>query len=350
MAEQKTMPLTTSVKNYLLQCIAKAGTEPERLLSEMELCSKFGVSRITVRRAIQSLEKIDYIIRIPGRQGAFTNPKIAMAVPHIVGILCGDGTRNYVNSLTAEILTGFMNEMKCIDCDFEFMLLNINGDQNAAQAIENMALDGLLWIMPEENIVGQIDLLIEKEYPVVTLDSIYNSYAQRPVKNTISRDFERGGIMYAELMIKHHHRNVPLLGAYNSSAQGFHNEMRKNGIHLPREFFIETPEEVTEKLPALLASQKVDAIICNGGLTRYERTLHVLQLRENWKKIPVYMDNRNLERKLKKNFPELKIELILEDHFFKAYGQTAGRYMKKLIAGEIKSFESIKIPPQKKEK
>ena len=46
----KTMPLTAGVKNYLLQCVAKAGTKPERILSEMQLCEKFGVSRITVRR------------------------------------------------------------------------------------------------------------------------------------------------------------------------------------------------------------------------------------------------------------------------------------------------------------
>ncbi len=347
MAGHKTMPLTTSIRNYLLQRIAKAGTEPERLPSEMELCEKFGVSRITVRRAIESLETIRYIIRIPGRQGAFTNPEVAMAVPHIVGILGGDGTRNYVNASTAEILTGFMEEMKDADCDFEFMILNINGNRDAAREIENMALDGLLWIMPEESMIGQIDCLIQEEYPVVTLGSIYNSAFPQPKKNTIFRNFGHVGFLAAKQMLKLHLKNVARLGIYNISAEVFQNEMRKNGASLTRDYFIETPEEITEKLPALLSSRKVDAVLSNGGLDRYEKVIQVLRRREDWSRLPLFLDNYRLERKLKAGCSDLKIELLPKTQFLKTYGKAAGQYMKKLISGEVKTFESIQIPSPK---
>ncbi len=350
MAEYKTMPLTTSIKNYLLQRIAKAGTEPERLPSEMELCAKFGVSRITVRRAIESLETIDYIIRLPGRQGAFTNPAVAMAVPHLVGILGGDGSRNYINTLTAEILSGFMTEMRDTDCDFEFMLLNITGNRNTAQEIENMALDGLLWIMPEEDMAGQIDMLIRKEFPIVTLGSIYNSAAALPKKNTICRNFAQIGFTSADWMLKHHHKCVARIGFYNISAEIFHREMRKAGAPLTMEYFIDPPADIEEKLTKLLESRRVDAIISNGGLDRYRRVIQVLRRRKEWTKIPLYLDDYRLERKLKETCTDLSIETLPTTPYLKSYGQTAGHYMKRMISGEIKTFETVQIPSNEEEK
>ena len=349
MTECKTMPLTTSIKNYLLQRIAKAGTEPEKLPSEMELCTKFGVSRITVRRAIESLEQISYIIRIPGRQGAFTNPKVAMAVPHIIGILGGNGTRNYVNAPTAEILTGFMAEMKDADCDFEFMILNISGNQDAAREIENMALDGLLWIMPDDEMIDPINRLVQENYPIVTLGSIYNSTLRIPEGNTIYRNFGQIGVTTAELMLQNNFKNVARLGIYNISSEVFRNQMRKAGISLSRDYFIETPEEITEKLTKLLKSKKVDAVICNGSLDRYEKAIRTLRQKEDWKKIPLYLDDYRLERKLKDSCPDLNIRLLPKTEFLKTYGEAAGHCMKKLISGEIKSFESFQIPIQNKE-
>lgn len=348
MAEYKTMPLTTSIKNYLLQRIAKAGTEPERLPSEMELCAKFGVSRITVRRAIEPLEKLDYIIRIPGRQGSFTNPKKAMAVPNIVGILYDDGTRNYFNSTSSEILTGFMAEMEDADCDFEFVLLNVSGNQNIAQEIENMALDGLLWIMPSESVIGQINLLLEKEYPVVTLGSMYDSMLPFPAKNTIYRNFGQSGFITAKLMLQLNLKYVARVGLYHISSEVFQNEMQKSGVSLTRDYFIETPADITEKLSKLLKSRKVDAIISDGGLERYEKVLQVLRQKDEWRKIPLFLSNYRLERKIKATCSDLKIELFPKTGFL-VFGQTAGRYMRKILSGEIRTFESFQIPFQNEE-
>lgn len=158
----KTMPLTAGVKNYLLHCVAKAGTKPERILSEMQLCKKFGVSRITVRRAIQSLEQSKHLIRLPGRHGAFTNPELAMSVPFLVGILCHEGTQNCFDTALSEILTGFMGALRNINCCFEFLNLNLNGNQSVAQEIENMAVDGLFWSTPSESRIDDINELLQR--------------------------------------------------------------------------------------------------------------------------------------------------------------------------------------------
>ena len=339
--ESKNMSLTVAIKSYLLQCVAKAGVKPERIMSEMQLCAKFSVSRVTVRRAIQSLEQSGYLIRLPGRQGAFTNPAMAMAVPHLVGILCADGTRNYLNSNAAEILSGFMQALKSIGCDFEFLLLN--GNLDLAQEIGNMALDGLFWMMPSAEKIDGINRLLQQQYPLVVFDSIYNSDATKPICNTVQRDYEYHALKHAQLMLQRKYKQVARMGTYNISAKVFQDEMRKHGVDLTRDFFIDDVEEITEKLPCLLNAQKIDAVICDGGIERYEKVLQILERREEWKGIPVFLEKTHLAEKLRKKFQHLKIELTSAHYDRRALGRYAGRQMGKILQGNLKHFANIVV-------
>lgn len=69
--------LSTSVKNRLTKYIR--GMDPSgsmKLPSESELSSQLGVSRITIRRALDELEQEGTVIRVHGR-GTFANPEAA---------------------------------------------------------------------------------------------------------------------------------------------------------------------------------------------------------------------------------------------------------------------------------
>ncbi|HQL88130.1 MAG TPA: GntR family transcriptional regulator [Lentisphaeria bacterium] len=344
------MPLTAGVRNYLLQCVAKAGAKPERIMSEMQLCAKFGVSRITVRRAIQTLEQSKQLIRLPGRQGAFTNPELAMAVTFIVGILCLDGTRNYFNTARAEILTGFMGALRNVNCDFEFLNLNLNGNLSVAQEIENMALDGLFWITPSESRIDDINELLQRQYPVVIMDSIYDTESRKPNGNTILRDYEFHAAQYARLMWQRQLQRVVWLGSYNISAKRFQKEMRKHGTDLPRKFFIDTEAEIPEKLPRLLTSETADAIICTGGTERYNCLLQTLEAQGNRKNIPIFMAKNHLTSKLQKKYSQWKIEITPSYYDCKALGRSAGQRMAEFLQGKITSFPSCVVPVTKKSK
>jgi len=348
--ESKTMPLTAGVKNYLLQCVAKAGTKPERILSEMQLCEKFGVSRITVRRAIQSLEQSKHLIRLPGRQGAFTNPELAMAVPFIVGVLYHDGTRNYFDTALSEILAGFMGALRNINCDFEFLHLNLNGNLTVAQEIENMAMDGLFWVTPAEDRIDDINELLQRQYPLVVMDAIYDTESRKPNGNTLLRDYEFHAAQYAQLMRQRQLQRVVWLGSYNISAKRFQKEMRKHGTDLPRKFFIDTVAEIPEKLPRLLTSDTADAIICTGDTERYNCLLQTLDAQENCKNIPIFMAKNHLTSKLQKKYSQWKIEIIPSYYDCKALGRSAGQRMAEFLQGKITGFPSFVVPVTKKSK
>ena len=58
------------VRRYLLSLARQTGSQPEKIPAERDLAELLGVARGTVREAIASLEKQNYLIRIPGRKGA----------------------------------------------------------------------------------------------------------------------------------------------------------------------------------------------------------------------------------------------------------------------------------------
>ncbi len=67
--------LSSSVKNYLYQYIRSMDIKDNmKLPPESELSAKLGVSRVTVRRALDEMENEGIILRMQGR-GTFVNPE-----------------------------------------------------------------------------------------------------------------------------------------------------------------------------------------------------------------------------------------------------------------------------------
>ena len=62
------VPLYSQIKDLILTAI-EDGTlkQGEKLPSEMILAQKYGVSRITIRKALESLEEDERLVRIQGK-------------------------------------------------------------------------------------------------------------------------------------------------------------------------------------------------------------------------------------------------------------------------------------------
>lgn len=73
--KNSTIPLYVQLMNILIEKIENTMEENDKLDSEREICKKYGVSRTTVREALDELEKKKYIYKVQGK-GNFISPKV----------------------------------------------------------------------------------------------------------------------------------------------------------------------------------------------------------------------------------------------------------------------------------
>ena len=74
MAEKRKTPKQDEIRLYLLRLIATQSSLNPRRISETALARQFRTTRPTLHAVCESLEAIEYLIRLPGRHGLFTNP------------------------------------------------------------------------------------------------------------------------------------------------------------------------------------------------------------------------------------------------------------------------------------
>lgn len=73
--KNSTTPLYIQLMNILIEKIENHMKENDKLDSEREICKKYGLSRTTVREALDELEKNKYIYKVQGK-GNFISPKV----------------------------------------------------------------------------------------------------------------------------------------------------------------------------------------------------------------------------------------------------------------------------------
>ena len=105
------------VRRYLLSLARHTGSQPEKIPAERDLAELLGVARGTVRDAIASLEEQNFLIRLPGRKGAFTNPKLADTVTLSIGVLT---SVNWFDRRHQQTLRGFSDVLFENDIDYSF--------------------------------------------------------------------------------------------------------------------------------------------------------------------------------------------------------------------------------------
>lgn len=79
-------PLYVTIKNYLLEQIRDGTIRPgQALMSERDLCIRFGTSRMTVRQAISEMEAEGYVYRIQGKGTFASQAKIEQPLISVTG-------------------------------------------------------------------------------------------------------------------------------------------------------------------------------------------------------------------------------------------------------------------------
>lgn len=331
MSERKDALLTLPVKRYLQRRVDKAGTLPELLPGEMELTRKFGVSRVTVRRAILDLEESGYVIRLPNRRGLFTNPRESKGMPHIIGIVGGDRQSIFFDKFTAMILSGFIPEMEEELCQFEFLSLSgfvPSGTRDTA-FVRGMGVDALFWLIPLAEDIALIENLIREHYPVVTVNSPFLSNYRSPSSNCIGFDFAQKGRQWAQFFLKRHLSSPVYCGGTEERLEAFRETLIQNGASFPDSHFIPTGEDAEARLVALFEREPgIDGIVSDGTLCH--STVHFLLTHPSLYSLCVLLDGSDYARQICREHPELNLH-IMESTYYKTAvkaGALGGRLLR----------------------
>ena len=262
MPQYKTSLATESVKRYLLQIIAKSGTEPVRLLPERELAEKLRVSRVTVRRAIEELEGSNHIIRLPGRNGAFTNPSVSAAVGYTVGIVI---YHCYVGQIFSQFLNGLSTELYALgyNCSFTLLARSESNPEKEAFELENCGCDCIVWHTQTSGDLSVIDRMLRDGFPVLTICNPNFPEWGHPARGWYAFDMDAGEEIAAYFLDRGCVHTV-FCSEESIRYRSFETRMqieKKGAVNA----LLANPEEVRKQLPVLLKKKMIDGIYCSYG-------------------------------------------------------------------------------------
>lgn len=211
--ESLSVPKYVQIKNNLIKIIEEDGLKEGDLLpSETFLATSYGVSRVTVRQAIDQLVREGLVYKIQGK-GTFYRgkpDKSKDARTHLIGVI-SPVTRWYIYP---HILDGI--EQKVQEYKYGVMIGNSRGDvDKEASIIRDMLKKGVEGILLEPAASSFFmtrqarTLLPSLKVPVVLIDSFYEE--ARSYLSMISPDDAEGGRRAAEYLVSMGHRKIGIV-------------------------------------------------------------------------------------------------------------------------------------------
>lgn len=249
----------------------------QQIPTEMELADRFGVSRITSKRALLELERSGYIYRKRG-SGSFVKERageaegrpidksgapqriISMILPYMVA----NGQLDYIRGATEYLETkGYYLSIHSSDW-------NPEKEKELLTRLPKHGFSGII-LYPISSIhnMDVLNLQYIDQYPIVTMDQYYDSI---PVPSVCSDNF-RGGYIAAKRLIELGHRRIAFVSSigieYRSSVRdryfGYCKALKDGGLQSDAElvitdFYRQVSEENKEEFYAemirtLLASE-----------------------------------------------------------------------------------------------
>ena len=203
----KTSFATERVRRYLLQMVLRGGSQPVRLPTDRELTETLGLSRVTVRRAVSELCRGCYILKIPGKQGIYTNPAMAEITLHSIGIL---RSSNYIHNRELSILGAMGEELMRRKCFYSmnFFMLHDASAATLARELRSSGLDCMISFEPSP----LVESLLDQGIPLLTVEHF--GYPERVSRNFFGTDEAAAGRAAAQAVAHRQFRNILYCGSY----------------------------------------------------------------------------------------------------------------------------------------
>lgn len=241
-------PKYAQTREQILEFIEENGFERGgRLPTETELVSKFGVSRNTVRLAVDSLVEEGVVSRQQGRGTFYLGNGGREVAQKVVGFV----NFNYLYYIYPDIVHGIEDEI--YKHDYSLILSNCNHDRSrelehirrlVSQGIKGLIIEpsAIRWITSESAVFKELE---RATIPVVTT----NCRVPGLRAASIALDDDSVGATLAQHLIDHGHRRVAMIYMSDIWAglhrrRGFEQTLRENDIEIDESFIV--PFESTE--------------------------------------------------------------------------------------------------------
>ena len=300
MARKKQIPLTETIKQFLIQSSVKAGTEAVRLPGELELCEKFGVARGTVRLAIEESIRLGYTTRLPKRRGLFSfpHPK-ALDKPMLIAVLDGDLQSSILNRASSSILSGFFEEMYSDACNFTIPRMN----DLSCDSICKLNVDGLVWLFPPFASSPVIRQLIAADFPVVAVPFLYSEHFDLDPGHYTYVDYLPAAKKRAEIFHRNGCRRLLICGGSPLSVRLLEQEFRV----VPDAETVVNLKYGDPALETTLRKMRIDSVFAFGGPKIYKEIVQTIHRLPDPDSILIQFDPGANEAYFKEQNPDLRI-------------------------------------------
>ena len=270
MSESKSQKLYLKVYNDLLTKIKNGEYKVgEKLPTEMELTKLYGVSRITISRAVKDLADINIVYRVK-KSGTFVNGKLSFKNTHVIIPLILPFPEDFNEIARGVFLIGGSNNI------FTPVYNTRNNEireRDVLQTLLDNPPDGIM-IYPCDSL-NNLDLyskLLARNIPIVCIDRNIEGIETPLVTSENARGMEQ----VVDYLVQHGHTR---LGFFSLSDKmtvterdrftGFCMGLIKNNLLIRKEYLFESPDlhkkelKLTEPQQHMLLNKYVDQCIRN---------------------------------------------------------------------------------------
>lgn len=290
-------PVNEQIADYLKNEILEGKIKPdERMLPVNRLAEQYGVSLVTMQKAMVKLTEEGLIVRSPGK-GTFVAPLNFKAEAGTMGILIPSLREDIDISPLAspghyEILTGI--EKYCHNNEFSIKILHKGIRKFDAWSINSLHISGMIVVTPQESAYNIFSEIKASGIPSVSIN--LHAPDMREKYYSVNTDFYNAGKEAVNYLYRKGKRKIALASCYTMTSdihpwhimEAYKAETEK--LSLKQRFFIHhedlryTPEKSEAALSEIMTDLKnIDSIITTNA---YEAAAVVKLIKTRGLRIP----------------------------------------------------------------
>ena len=303
----KLTPKQNLIRRYIFGKLFPACGKEPMPLNELAIARKFGVNRLTVRKVSTDLVQEHSLITLPGRRGLFINPDYVRmrGTNRFIGVIGSALQLPLIENVNFRILSAFDYAMDECDGDYHFLTFTSKTPDEIADEILACPLTGLLWLMPNPDMLPVFEKIIESGIAAVAVAPSYNDVWQPPGSNALLFDNVATGRYRARAVLQTGVRHPGYLSQYaHDTFSGFSQEFWDSGLAYGEEYYYPMEDKSWPKIRRAIRGGKIDSLVMDGSIMIGFRDFYAAV--PELKQIPLFLDQAPRTQLIRSIDPDLK--------------------------------------------